>query len=112
PPADVRAGFYPSLAHGTVPSSYDTRTAGDTSYLRSCPAACVGCASALRSRPPALRRGPNPPGPAPGLERPAAPGGGLARGAPPLCGGDAVSLWSVVYDTVWYCAWGLLPLLG
>src|SRR5262245_51729923 len=90
--------------HGTrtVRCWCGTRTAADTSPRRFSPGVCAGCANALQSRLRGLRGGPSHGGPAPGLERPAAPGGGHVPGAPALCGGDAVSLWPVVYDTVWY----------
>src|SRR5262245_30362292 len=81
--------------HGTrtVRCWYGTRTAGDTSSLRSSPTVSVGSVSGLQSRPPGLWGGASHRGPVPRPWQPAAPGGDHVRGAPALSGDDACGLW-------------------
>src|SRR5215831_19891938 len=90
--------------HGTrtIRCWYGTRRAEDTSTRRFSPGACVGCASALRSRPLGLRGEPSPPEPAPRPERRAAPGGGRVGGVQRRCGAGAVWLWRGVFDRLWH----------
>jgi hypothetical protein len=105
PRASGRGGSYPSLARGTGRCWYGTRTAEDTSLHRSRPTVSVGSASALRSRRPSFRGGPSPPKPVGGPQRPIAPGGSRARGAPALYGGDAVWLRPVLSHIVSWKTW-------
>src|SRR5262249_40088484 len=98
--------FYPTPAPGTVRCWCGTRTARETSPHRSCPRVSAGSASALQSRLRGLRGGLEHGEPAPGPGRPAVPGGDHVRGAPALCGGDAVGLSRVVWRFVRLETWG------
>src|SRR5262249_23471860 len=95
-----RAGSYPSLVRGTARCWYGTRTAEDTSRQRFCSRASVDSVNALRSPLRGLQEAPSHGEPAPGLWRPAVPGGGRARGVPSLCDNGGVWLWGGVWHLV------------